>query len=93
MPDLEWMAWTSATAVFVAAVFIGLGLLTALAVARPSTPRKGLLPMPTARGDRIYASLLGTGLILIVLLATTSQPLSVGLGLAVIWTVVILGWG
>jgi predicted small integral membrane protein len=91
--DLEWMAWTTGTAVFVASIFIGLGLLTALAVARPSTPRKGLLPMPTARGDRIYVSLLGTGLIFIVLLATTSLPMTVGLVLAAVWTVVVLRWG
>jgi predicted small integral membrane protein len=93
MPDLEWMAWTTATAVFVTSIFVGLGLLTALAAARPSTPRKGFLPMPTARGDRIYVSLLGTGLILIVLLATTSQSLTVGLGLAAVWAVVVLRWG
>jgi predicted small integral membrane protein len=93
MPDLEWMAWTTGTAVFVAAVFVGLGLLSALAIARPSTPRKGLLPMPTARGDRIYVSLLGTGLIQIVLLATTSLPMTVGLGLSAVWTVAVLRWG
>ena len=93
MPDLEWMAWTTGTAFFVGSVFVGLGLLSALAIVRPSTPRKGLLPMPTARGDRIYVSLLGTGLIHIVLLATTSLPMTIGLILSAVWTVVILRWG
>ena len=93
MPDLEWMAWTTGTAVFVVAVFTSLAALAVLAVARPSSPRKGFLPMPTARGDRIYVALLGTGLVLIVTLATTSWPVTSGLGLALVWAVVVLRWG
>jgi predicted small integral membrane protein len=93
VPDLEWMAWTTGTAVFVAAVVLGLSALAALAVVRPSTPRKGFLPMPTARGDRIYVALLGTGLILIVLLAATSAAVTTGLAIAAVWAVVVIRWG
>jgi predicted small integral membrane protein len=93
MGDLEWMAWTPGTLVFVVGVFVGLAGLTVLALLRPSTPRRGFLPMPTARGDRIYVGLLGTGLILIVLIATTDLSLGVGLGLAAVWMLVVVSWG
>jgi predicted small integral membrane protein len=93
VPDLEWMAWTPATAIFAGCVFLGLAALAVIAVWRPSTPRKGFLPMPTARGDRIYVTLLGTGLILIIVLAMTSLALTVGLAIAAVWAVVVLGWG
>jgi len=87
------MAWTPGTAVFVACVVVGLALLAVLAVVRPSTPRQGFLPMPTARGDRIYVSLLGTGFILIVVIATTSLSLTIGLAIAAVWAMVVLRWG
>jgi len=91
--DLEWMAWTTGTAVFVGLIVAGLAALAMLAVVAPSTPRKGFLPMPTARGDRIYISLLGTGLILIVVMAATSLALTTGLVLAAVWAGVVLRWG
>jgi predicted small integral membrane protein len=93
VPDLEWMAWTAGTALFVASVFVSLGLLAVFAVVRPSTPRKGFLPMPTARGDRVYVALLGTGLVLILTLATTSLAVTTGVGIAAVWAVVVLRWG
>jgi predicted small integral membrane protein len=93
VPDLEWMAWTTGTAMFVGTVFVGLGLLTAFAVVRPSSPRKGFLPMPTARGDRVYVALLGTALIMIVILATTEWAVMTGLAVAAVWAAVVLRWG
>lgn len=93
MGDLEWMAWTTGTAVFVLLVVLGIAALAALAALRPSTPRKGFLPMPTARGDRVYVALLGTGLILVVLLATTSLPVPYGLAAGAVWAAVVLRWG
>ena len=93
MPDLEWMAWTPGTAMFVGGVFLGLVALAVLAVVRPSTPRKGFLPMPTARGDRVYVAVLGTGLIMILVLAVTSLALLVGLAIAACWSAVVLRWG
>jgi predicted small integral membrane protein len=90
---LEWMAWTPGTFAFVVVVVASLVALTVLALLRPSTERRGFLPMPTARGDRIYVGLLGTGLILIGLVALTDLPLGVGLGMAAVWMVVVVRWG
>jgi predicted small integral membrane protein len=90
---LEWMAWTPGTFVFVVVVLASLVALTVLAVLRPSTERRGFLPMPTARGDRIYVGLLGIGLILVGLIALTDLPLGVGLGVAAVWMAVVVRWG
>lgn len=79
---LDWMVWTSATVVFALAVLGGLIAVTVLAVVVPSTPRKGFLPMPTARGDRIYISLLGTGLVMVLFVVLTDLPLPIGLAIA-----------
>lgn len=92
-PDLEWMAWTTGTFLFVVSVFLGLIALAVIGVVWPSTPRKGFLPMPTARGDRIYVGLLGIGLIHILVIALTSLPLTFALGLAAVWMAVVLRWG
>jgi predicted small integral membrane protein len=93
MPDLEWMAWTTGTVVFVAAVFAGLAGLAVGARAWPSTPRKGFLPVPTARGDRVYIGALGVGLILVCLMALTTVPVTLGLVPAAAWLAVVLRWG
>jgi predicted small integral membrane protein len=90
---LEWMAWTPGTFIFVVGVFAALLGLTVVAVVWPSTPRRGFLPMPTARGDRIYVGLLGSGLILVGLIAMTSLPIVVGLVVCALWMVAVVRWG
>jgi predicted small integral membrane protein len=91
--DLEWMAWTPQTAVFVLLVFTALAGLVVLAALHPPVPRKGFLPMATSGGDRVYVGLLGTGAVLIALIALTSLPLAVGLAIAAVWMVVVVVWG
>lgn len=93
MPDLEWMAWTPQTAVFVTIVFGSLAGLAALAALHPPVPRKGFLPMATSGGDRVYVGLLGTGAILIALIAFTGAPIVAGLAVAAVWMVVVVVWG
>jgi predicted small integral membrane protein len=90
---LEWMAWTAGTAILVACVFAALAGLAVLSAVRPSAPRKGFLPMRTARGDRIYVGLLGTGLILVLLIALSSAPVVLGLALGAVWMAVVVIWG
>lgn len=90
---LDWMVWTSGTVVFAIAVFAGLLTITALAIAFPSSPRKGFLPIRTARGDRIYISLLSTGLVMVLWIIMTDRPLMVGLAVAVVVAIPIIRWG
>ena len=56
---LEWMAWTLPTAVFftcIVLMLLGMGVWHALV---PTVERRGLLPIATTRGDRLFIGLLG----------------------------------
>lgn len=58
-PDklLDSMHWTMPSAIGFAALFVLLIVLTLLDLRWPSHPRKGLLPMPTTRGDRVFLAI------------------------------------
>lgn len=91
---LDWMLWTSATVIFAVCAAAGLLGLTLLSVLVPSAPRKGVLPIATARGDRIYISLLGTGLVMVLFVVTTDLPLPIGLLIAaLLWVIPVMVWG
>ncbi|MBK1657915.1 DUF2160 domain-containing protein [Paracraurococcus ruber] len=60
---LDWMAWTTETALFFATLFATLGVMTALAIWRPEADRIGILGLPTTRGDRLFLTLLGSAFI------------------------------
>ena len=63
MEWLAWMAWTGPTAVFFAAIAAMLAGMTLLAIKYPSTARVGILGIETARGDRLFITLLGSAFI------------------------------
>jgi predicted small integral membrane protein len=57
----DWMVWTLPVAVFFACIA---GLLVAMTIwelRSPTVMRKGFLPMPTTRGDRLFVGLLAAG--------------------------------
>jgi predicted small integral membrane protein len=58
-----WMSWTLPVAVF----FISIGLMlvgmTVWEIKSPTRMRKGLLPIATTRGDRLFIGLLTAGYI------------------------------
>lgn len=55
---LDWMVWTTPTAVFFICVFLMLIAMTVWEVKSPSVLRKGWLPIATTRGDRLFIGLL-----------------------------------
>ena len=55
-----WMAWTLPTAVFFGAIALMLAGMTVWQVLSPSVARRGVLPMETTRGDRLFIGLLGS---------------------------------
>ncbi len=61
--ELEWMAWTLPTALFFIGIAIILAAMTVWQVASPSDERRGLLPMVTTPGDRLFIGLLGSAYI------------------------------
>ena len=60
---LGWMAWTPITALFFGLIALLIAVYSVLGVTRPSLPRRGLLPLATTRGDRLFIGLLGAAYI------------------------------
>ena len=54
----EWMAWTAPVAVFFSCIALMLVGMTVWEIRSPTTERKGWLPIPTTRGDRLFIGLL-----------------------------------
>jgi len=90
---MGWMAWTLPTALFFVALALTLTAYTVLGVVRPSLLRRGFLPIPTTRGDRLFIALLGSAYVNLAWagLSESSQWYA-----AVIWlplTFVVGRWG
>jgi predicted small integral membrane protein len=81
---MGWMAWTLPTALFFAFIGILIAVFTVWAIVSPSLPRRGILPMETTRGDRLFVGLIGSAFINLawVGISTSSQWGAVVLSLA-----------
>ncbi|HEU4411439.1 MAG TPA: DUF2160 domain-containing protein [Polyangiaceae bacterium] len=90
---MKWMAWTAPTALFFAAVALLLAGYTVAGVRRPSAPRRGLLPMPTTRGDRLFVGLLGSAYINLAWAGLASASQWFAVGLSVLFTLAVGRWG
>jgi predicted small integral membrane protein len=91
--DLEWMAWTAPTAGFFGVIALLLAVYTVWGVRSPSVPRRGLLPMPTTRGDRLFIGLLGSAFINLAWLGLTEASQWFAVGLSLLFMIVIARWG
>lgn len=91
--NLEWMAWTPVTAAF----FICLGLLlTAMGIWQaisPTTERRGILPIKTTRGDRLFIGILGSGYITIAWIGLTSWSMWFILPVLIIFIALVIRYG
>ncbi len=88
------MAWTTPTALFFAAIAAMLVAMTAWELARPTTERRGFLPMETTRGDRLFIGLLGAAWIHLAWVAATEDLALWGASIvALIWLLVVMRFG
>ena len=90
---MEWMAWTGTTAAFFVAIALLVLGVTVSEMVSPSSPRKGLLPMPTTRGDRLFVGLLGSAFINLVWVGLTASSQLIAVGLSVLFMLAIGRWG
>ena len=90
---LEWMAWTLPTGIFFATIASLLVAMTIWQLRAPSPERRGLLPLKTTRGDRLFIGLLGSAYIQLLWLGLTSASLWFSLGIAVVWMVLVMRFG
>lgn len=90
---MKWMAWTFPTAVFFGCIF---ALLIGMAIwesRSPTVMRRGFLPIPTTRGDRLFIGLLATAFVSMGWLGLTTMTPWIGLVIAAAVVVPIWLWG
>lgn len=91
--SLEWMAWTAPTAVFFACIALMLIGMTVWQILAPSVERRGLLPLMTTRGDRLFIGLLGSAYIQLAWVGLTDLSLWFSLAIAAVCVVLIMRYG
>jgi predicted small integral membrane protein len=90
---MEWMAWTPVTAGFfisIGLILVGMGVWQAIS---PTTERRGILPIKTTRGDRLFIGLLGSGYITIAWIGLTSISLWFVLPVLIIFIALVIRYG
>ena len=89
----DWMAWTPEVAYF----FIAIGvMLLAMGIwerLSPTVERKGLLPLVTTRGDRLFIGLLVLAWIMLGTVGFTDWDPRIALGGGLVVMAALLRWG
>lgn len=91
--ELEWMAWTLPTAVFFCAIALLLCAMTFWQVTQPAGERRGLLPIATSRGDRLFIGLLGSAYIHLAWIGLAGASLWWALGISILFMIALMRWG
>jgi predicted small integral membrane protein len=91
--EMEWMAWTGPTAAFFAGIALILAAMTAWQTVSPTIERRGFLPMPTTRGDRLFIGLLGSAYIHLAFIGFTDLNLWIAFGVSLVWMAVVMKFG
>lgn len=90
---MNWMVWTTPTAVF----FIGVGLMiagmTVWEIVSPTVERRGFLPNTTTRGDRLFIGLLAAAYVNLAWAGLTELDQWWGAAIGFVALVVIMRWG
>ena len=90
MSLLSWMAWTPPVAIFFVFVAAMLAVMTAWELRSPTVARKGLLPLVTTRGDRLFIGLLTAAYVNLAWTGLTDLPQWWGAGLSAVALVAIM---
>lgn len=90
---MSWMAWTPQTAGFFIAIATGIVLMTVFELVRPTTTRRGFLPIATTRGDRFFISLLAAAFIHLAWLALTTGAIWPASLIALVTAIGLMRWG
>ena len=69
----DWMAWTLPVAVFFTGIVLMLIGMTVWEIRSPTVLRKGLLPIATTRGDRMFMGLLAAAYLNLAFVAVSEK--------------------
>src|SRR5205823_7417438 len=90
---MSWMAWTPVTACFFLGIALLLAGMTAWEIRRPCLPRRGLLPLVTSRGDRLFIGLNAAAWLFLAWIGFTSASPAIALPFAAALVLAIGRWG
>jgi predicted small integral membrane protein len=88
-----WMAWTQPVAIFFAGIAVLLVVMTMWEIRSPTVARKGLLPLVTTRGDRLFIGLLTAAFVNLAWTGLTDLSQWWAAGLSAASVVAIMRWG
>ncbi|MEI2384871.1 DUF2160 domain-containing protein [Breoghania sp. JC706] len=89
---MDWMAWTTPTAIFFAVIASLLIVFSVLAIRFPEAPRVGVLRIATTRGDRLFITLLGAAFINLAWLALAGLPQWGALIVCLVYAAAVFRW-
>jgi predicted small integral membrane protein len=90
---LGWMVWTTPTAIFFIVIALLIVAFTVWGIVSPPVERRGFLPMPTTRGDRLFVGLLGSAFIHLIWIALTVASPWIATGISLLYMLAIGRWG
>jgi len=93
MDLLSWMAWTRPVAIFFACIALMLIVMTVWELRSPTVARKGLLPLVTTRGDRLFIGLLLAAYINLAWTGATDLSQWWGVAISAVGLVSVMRWG
>ena len=88
-----WMAWTPEVAIFFICIGLMLAGMTVWQIRSPSIARKGFLPMPTTRGDRLFIGLLTAAYVNLAWAGFTEMQQAIGAAISFVLLVIVMRWG
>ncbi len=88
-----WMAWTPPIALFFVGIVLMLTGMGIWQVRSPSIERKGFLPIPTTRGDRLFIGLLSAAYVNLAWAGLTDLTQWVAAVIGFVVLLVLMRWG
>lgn len=88
-----WMAWTPPVAIFFGCIALMLIGMTIWELRSPTVARKGLLPLVTTRGDRLFIGLLLAAYINLAWTGMTDLTQWWGVAVSAVGLVIVMRWG
>jgi len=90
---MDWMVWTGTTAMFFIVIASLIAAFTVWGIVSPPVIRKGFLPMPTTRGDRLFVGLVGSAFIHLIWIALTVASPWMATGISLLYMLAVGRWG